>query len=1006
MSESDFAAPESAPASGPRLVEQDSLGNSAMLDRTGLRDANQPGGDEPDVDIDLGATEVDLGGASATPPPPGDDPVAPLPTTAEVVAPIEPPRAEVEAIQPEIREAGQFAGQIPAQFAAGDVGEYDEMSGYEGMGDSGWIGEFGETGEMQGFAEGYSTQIQPMAKMTEDEFAAYEQQTYDIVNNSIVEMSTDEKRSTLADMGYSGQAIDMMSPTEKNEALAGVLNKVVRSCRIQGMSTEEITRLPANEQRQFLIDLGVPAADAYKAEDRYIQQAVLDVVAVATTPGHHNIVLTIRGGWLRGKSYDINLEVSDEGHLADVDIEKRGGFFSKLGGLIKMALPVIAKLLAGFTGGLSLLALGIYNAVEAARNGDWLGAIASVAGGFVGAGFDGLASVADKVGSIANSAVRGLQAIKDGNIGGIIGAFASGAEAFASFAADQAGSFATTAREWAENARTWGGIAVGGVAVFQAIRGRDPLAAISASLNLVVSVRDRNQGDMVGPPTSLSNNPGVLVTGQRLAGFAVGARDAVTADPPQFGIFASNIFDMAAEYTDSGKIETGRNLSIFALNLEDGVRTGDWSAVGQAVLNISETIELASGGEDLTDEEREVINTRYGTAAAVVIPGLETVEAVSTGNWAAAISSGLATAKGAELARAEPADRARIDEKYATADLYLAPSVACADALATGDWSGLVTHASSLAGLLSRNGTVDKAAEISGFAGTLATHIEDRNVAGVRSTAKELWEAIQDLWGDADAGPEAIEARTTVPAGVEASPAPVPSPEAGGTPSQPRPEGPAGDPKAMKRALCAPLIDLHPTGLQYLVGGGPPSVDYGGATQSEGELVIDEMMGIPLGGIQEIHLKQTTVTVCHDNVTIARPDFLDDPKPRNWPAAYNWTDVPGVYDPTADQTIIATQDGQIPQEGFSHGSGNLVVHEVGHAIDAAVDGENDPAFIEAREKDYEFLSAYEREHNGGAQESYAESMARFYGQTPSQADREIYQNLFAYWRTVPLRPLW
>jgi hypothetical protein len=33
-------------------------------------------------------------------------------------------------------------------------------------------------------------------------------------------------------------------------------------------------------------------------------------------------------------------------------------------------------------------------------------------------------------------------------------------------------------------------------------------------------------------------------------------------------------------------------------------------------------------------------------------------------------------------------------------------------------------------------------------------------------------------------------------------------------------------------------------------------------------------------------------------------------------------------------------------------------------------------------------------------------MARFYGQTPSKEDRDIYKKLFAYWRTMPLRPLW
>ena len=752
----DGSVTETSAAS--RSQGQDRLGNAAMLDRVGLDKTPGDGEGDPAGDAETGPAEVSHGGSSPTAPPGGES-IAPLPSGEELIAPIQPPAEEIAVVRPEIAPACDYTQWVPGSCSP-DMGSM-------GVGDVGGMGM--DMGDMGGQFEMPQVGMgaQQVATMSEEEFATYEQQTNDLVNTTIVNMSTEEKRSTLAEFGYSGETIKTMDETMMNQALAGTLCKTIRAYRIQGMTPEELDRLPAKEQRQFLTDLGVPAKDLWKAKDRHIRQAVKDVVAVAKTPGHHKVKLKIRGGWFRGKSYDINMQVDDEGHLADVDIEKKGGLFSKIGGLIKMAMPYIAKLLAGVTGGLSLLAYGIYQAIEAARSGDWLQGIKIAAGAFVGAGFDTIGDIIGRVGDIAGAAVKGFQAIKSRNLGGIIDAFATGAEGVAGFAKNELGEFAKTCRKWADTARTWGGYVVLGVGVFQAIRGKDPLAAIAGSLDLVVSLRDHGQRDEMGPPTSLSNNPGVLVTSARLFGYARDARDAATGDPPRWGAFAANMFDMAGEYTDSGKIDTGRNIALYTQDFDTAYRAENWSAAGQAILNISETIDLAHRG-DISEEEQEQVSGRYDTAGTIITPGLQTVENIQTGNWAAALASGLITAKNAELSRAEPEDVERINNKYKTLDRYLEPSVGCANALSSGDWSQVAMFAAQLGGELSSNGRFDKGAFFTQQAGLMITKIEAGDWTGALAIGEDLWGELEKLWGDTPSG-KVEDAGVTEPDGGEGS---------------------------------------------------------------------------------------------------------------------------------------------------------------------------------------------------------------------------------------------
>ena len=68
-----------------------------------------------------------------------------------------------------------------------------------------------------------------------------------------------------------------------------------------------------------------------------------------------------------------------------------------------MLLPVVAKLLAPITGGLSLVALGVYNAAKAIKNKDVLGFISAGATGATGLGLDKAAKVLKGISNVASA---------------------------------------------------------------------------------------------------------------------------------------------------------------------------------------------------------------------------------------------------------------------------------------------------------------------------------------------------------------------------------------------------------------------------------------------------------------------------------------------------------------------------------------------------------------------------------------------------------------------------
>lgn len=178
----------------------------------------------------------------------------------------------------------------------------------------------------------------------------------------------------------------------------------------------------------------------------------------------------------------------------------------------------------------------------------------------------------------------------------------------------------------------------------------------------------------------------------------------------------------------------------------------------------------------------------------------------------------------------------------------------------------------------------------------------------------------------------------------------------------------------------------------------------GSGTQQDVDLVVAELEKMPAAALLAMARDGTKVIACRGNVTDYAPE-LSGVRPRGWPPGATWDTVPGAYMPDKNAVVIATtghgtpQGAHVPATGEGHGSANLVIHEAAHAIDAATGASGSTAFNEARNKDIDGLTDYEKQPGAAGQsETFAESAARYYGggnacNTP---------NINDYWRRHPL----
>jgi hypothetical protein len=182
----------------------------------------------------------------------------------------------------------------------------------------------------------------------------------------------------------------------------------------------------------------------------------------------------------------------------------------------------------------------------------------------------------------------------------------------------------------------------------------------------------------------------------------------------------------------------------------------------------------------------------------------------------------------------------------------------------------------------------------------------------------------------------------------------------------------------------------------------------GSGTQADVDLVVAELAKMPETALRSLIANKTTVIACRGSITDYRTD-LKGVQPRGWPPGATWDTVPGLANSARNEVVIATighgttAGAHVPKSGEGHGSANLVIHEVAHAIDGkqtAIRNSSSADFNTARNADLAVLSAYETQAGAaGKSETYAESAARYYSGNYGSISTPA---LDAYWRNNPL----
>ena len=497
----------------------------------------------------------------------------------------------------------------------------------------------GETRDILGQAEGESNAFKAKGAEMRDTFAEQQQA---VVNEKVATMSIEDKRSTLIEMGYSEKQIRKMNPAEIDSIIAGIYTAEIRKARIQGMDVDEARALPYGEKRQFLADLGIEGKDLDKLGPGKCEPLFDQIIALSKQPGSHKVKAKVKGGPF-GKSWEITIKVDGEGQVQEITAEKKGGWFSKLWGWIKAALPIILVVLGPVTGGLSLVALAVWKAAIAIKNGDWLGLITAVAGALSGgvtfmvskgltaaAGvLTKVAAIATKVGNVARAAQAALVAAKAKSPGSLMAALAGGAAAFASFTENATAGFGATMKKWSEKLETWAKRISGAEATIAAAKGGDPLGALQGAFHTTATFMP--EGKQEGWERAA-----------RVTGMGRSAQHALSQNPPDYLTVADISLQIADELTTSQAVEDASRITSNANRLKQAIASGDVAAIAAAALELANSIAIArydalhpegEGGQAGTptpDQERYKLMTRFDRATRAIYAVGAAVNAAQT----------------------------------------------------------------------------------------------------------------------------------------------------------------------------------------------------------------------------------------------------------------------------------------------------------------------------------------------------------------------------------------
>jgi len=254
----------------------------------------------------------------------------------------------------------------------------------------------------------------------------------------------------------------------------------------------QLKQLSVDEKKAFLEQVGVKGKHLKKAKPDEINRAFDQAVdAMAKGDGKFKVKIG-------GKKYEAKINVDKKtGELA-VGFKEKKGFLSKLGSALKKVGKIalqVASFIPGPIGIAARVANAVISSVKAFKSGNILGGIAGIAGAVAGgagaiagkatAGVARtVANVAGMVQKGATAVGSGLQAIKERNWGNLLGAVAGGASGIANGLGTAAGSVKNTLN----NVATWATRGQTALQAAAAARNGDILGAIEQGSGLVNEV--------------------------------------------------------------------------------------------------------------------------------------------------------------------------------------------------------------------------------------------------------------------------------------------------------------------------------------------------------------------------------------------------------------------------------------------------------------------------------------------------------------------------------------
>lgn len=497
---------------------------------------------------------------------------------------------------------------------------------------------------------------------------------------------------------------------------------------------EQFMAMSEDQKKQILEGLGIPAKHLKKTKGKKLDDAFGKVIDALMQPGKHKLTIKL------DKKYEVKLNVGQNGELLECKVKQKKGLFGKIWDGVKKTAGIWGPLLAPVTGGLSLVASSAIQAVDAIKNKNWLGLVGAVAGGIGGfgtaaanlgggvakfaasKGFQAAANVANFAAKGASAVQAGINAINGKNPGAFLAALAQGAGA----AAGYFGGASNTLQGWADKLGTASKIALGGQAVVGAIQRGDYLGAAQGLLGAGAGALDGTKYQAVADQLTRF---GQVVGSAKNVATAIKTGDWAGAVNGAMGLADQVSQDLRNKALFDPKAEKAVQLiGTSAGALQKAIKTGDAGAIAEAALRLGATV----------DNVRQGYYEQGGTAGKVGAALLRAADGVDM----AEKSIGLAKKGDYAGAAAEAlrlADQLRGDNKYAQAAGVADKAGTLVSAIRTGDPAKIAQAAADLGGAVetARKGYQQPGVQQARFAQTLA------RVTGMVKTAEAAVKAGQ-----------------------------------------------------------------------------------------------------------------------------------------------------------------------------------------------------------------------------------------------------------------------